>query len=368
MKAWPGQGAVKRAEKGLDVLAEMDSDVALVLVHQLSEKGRGSLRKNAAKKLARLAAVRGLSEDELADRLVPTFDLDADGSMVLDYGPRSFRVGFDEELLPYVLDERGARLEALPKPGKRDDPALAPAANARFKALKKAVRTVAKSQLTRLERAMAMGRRWRGDAFLRHVVGHPLLVHVARRLVFGVYDGEALTVSFRVADDRSLADLDDAPIGLDDDSRVGIAHPAELAPETIERWREVLADYELVPPFPQLDRARHAPPPEAREAALAAALGATVRPQRVAALEDRGWIRGPVDDGGYVTTMERPIGEGRRVVLEVSPGLVVGMAHHSDDQVLRAVHLLDVGVPVSVAELSVPVLSELIRDLEGLRG
>ncbi|MEZ4336158.1 MAG: DUF4132 domain-containing protein [Sandaracinaceae bacterium] len=278
MKAWPGQGAAKRAEKGLDVLAEMDSDVALVLVHQLSQKGRGSLRKNAAKKLTRLAAVLGLGEAELADRLVPTLDLDADGSMRLDYGPRAFTVGFDEELLPFVLDANGARLEALPRPGKRDDPALAPAAEARFKALKKAVRTVAKTQLTRLERAMATERRWSGRDFRRWVVEHPLLVHVARRLVFGVYDGQSLVTSFRVADDRSYADPDDARVVVGDDATVGIAHPVDLSPEAIERWREVLNDYELVPPFPQLERERIAPPDGERGRVLAEALGATVAP------------------------------------------------------------------------------------------
>ncbi|MCB9592416.1 MAG: DUF4132 domain-containing protein [Sandaracinaceae bacterium] len=366
MKVWPGQGAAKRAERGLDVLAEMQSDVALVLVHELAQKGRGSLRKNAAKKLTRLAAVRGLGEAELADRLVPTLDLDASGSMVLDYGPRSFRVGFDEELLPFVLDENGEPRKALPKPGKRDDPKLAPAADARFKALKKAVRTVAKTQLTRLERAMATERRWSGHDLQRYVVDHPLLVHVARRLVFGLYEGGRLTRSFRVQDDRSPADVDEEPCPFAGDASVGIAHPVDLGPDAIARWSEVLADYELMQPFAQLAREHTTAADGPRADVLADACREPVAPQRVAALEDQGWVRGPVGDGAMFDTMERVVGPGRRMILTVRPGLMMGMVHASDLQTLHEVRVLDAGVEVPIDALSPVAFSELIRDLRAL--
>ena len=65
------------------------------------------LSANGAGEDREVAAGLGLTAEQLADRLVPDFGLDADGSMVLDYGPRRFVVGFDEQLKPYVADEAG---------------------------------------------------------------------------------------------------------------------------------------------------------------------------------------------------------------------------------------------------------------------
>jgi len=366
MRQWPAQGASKRAERALDVLAEMDGDVPLVLVHELSQRGRGSLRKNAQRKLARIAALRGLGRDALADRLVPTLGLDPDGTMSLDYGRRAFRVGFDEELRPFVLDDRGKERKALPRPGKRDDPALAPAAEARFKALKKAVRAVAKTQVARFEAALRDGRRWTGADFSRYVVRHPLLVHLARRLVFARYDDDGLAVAFRVTEDRELADVDEEPVAVPDDASVGLAHPVELGPDAIARWKEVLSDYELLQPLPQLARWCARTAPDARDAALEGALGVDVFATRVAALEKRGWVRGPVDDEGVFHIMERALGPGRRARLLLHPGIVSGMVHLSEPQLLAGVQLQDARGPLALASLSAVEFSELMRDLTSM--
>ncbi|MCP2094740.1 hypothetical protein LV78_002716 [Actinosynnema pretiosum] len=63
---------------------------------------------------------------------MPTFDLDEESALLLDYGPRLFSVGFDEALRPFVLDEHGKRLKALPKPGAKDDAAKSPAETERL--------------------------------------------------------------------------------------------------------------------------------------------------------------------------------------------------------------------------------------------
>ena len=92
--------------------------------------------------------------DQLADRLVPDFGLDDDGSLILNFGDRRFRVGFDEQLKPTIADEDGARRKVLPKPGSKDDPTLAPAAYALFTGLKKDVKSVAADQIRRFEQAI----------------------------------------------------------------------------------------------------------------------------------------------------------------------------------------------------------------------
>ncbi|MDW6056995.1 hypothetical protein SAZ11_01355 [Streptomyces sp. FXJ1.4098] len=46
-----------------------------------------ALKTRAKEKIEQVAADLGLSGEELADRLVPDFGLDTDGSTVVDYGP-----------------------------------------------------------------------------------------------------------------------------------------------------------------------------------------------------------------------------------------------------------------------------------------
>ncbi|OEV11789.1 MolR family transcriptional regulator, partial [Streptomyces nanshensis] len=185
LRNWPGEGAHKRAVEGLDVLAALGSDVALMHLHGVAQRVKfKALRARAEEKLRQLAADRGLSGEELADRLVPDFGLDADGSTVVDYGPRHFTVGFDEQLRPYVLDQHGKRRKSLPQPGAHDDAELAAAERKRFMALKKDVRTVASDQVRRLEAAMVAGRSWTAGEFRDLFASHPLLWHLVRRLVW----------------------------------------------------------------------------------------------------------------------------------------------------------------------------------------
>jgi hypothetical protein len=230
IRAWPGEGGHARAVEGLEVLAGIGTELALMHLYGISQKVTfKALRERAGQKIAEVAAELGLSTEQLADRLVPDLGLDKQGSLTLDYGPRRFVVGFDAQLKPYVADQTGARHKTLPKPGARDDDQLAPAAYRRFSALKKDVRTLAADQIGRLERAMVGQRRWRAEEFRRLFVVHPLLWHIARRLVWAGFgpDG-AVRVAFRVAEDRTLADVEDDELALDDASPVGVAHPLHL--------------------------------------------------------------------------------------------------------------------------------------------
>ncbi|WSG48254.1 DUF4132 domain-containing protein [Dactylosporangium sp. NBC_01737] len=259
VRAWPSEGALARAGAAVDVIARIGTEGALIQLHRLTTKVRTpSVRARAQERLAEVAASLELTPDQLADRLVPDLGLDAAGTLELDFGPRRFTAGFDERLKPFVADGTGTRRKDLPKPGVRDDPALAPAAVKRFTLLKQVVRLVAAEQIPRFERAMVMGRRWTGADFHRLIVGHPLVWHVARRLVWATFDtfdaSGAPLAAMRVAEDRTLAGLDDSPVTLADDAPVGVAHPLHLG-GTLVAWAQLFADYEILQPFPQLGRA-----------------------------------------------------------------------------------------------------------------
>jgi hypothetical protein len=347
---------------GAGALADIGTDTALIQLHRIARQATPGLRRTAEERLAWAAKRRGLTADELADRLVPDLGLDASGTLVLDYGPRRFTVGFDERLQPCVLDEAGKHRKTLPKPGAKDDPDLAPAAYRRFSALKKEVRAVAADQIQRLERAMVSGRRWSPEEFRRGFAEHPLLRHIARRLVWTI---EGLP--FRIAEDLTFADVGDAAVTLPETARVGIAHPMELAHEefgdAVPDWAAVFADYEIVQPFPQLPRPMHTlAEDERRTGRLGRFAGATVPVGALLGLTRRGWERGPAGDGGVQGQLIRPVRKDLDLVIDLDPGIAAGAVDLFLEQRLREVRFTrppgDAVDPITA--------SELLSDLDGL--
>ncbi|HRG98479.1 MAG TPA: DUF4132 domain-containing protein, partial [Polyangiaceae bacterium] len=375
VRAWPGEAAHARAVVGLDVLAKIGTDVALMHLHGIAQKLKfKGLQEKAREKIDQIAEARGLTAEELADRLVPDLGLDESGSLTLDFGERTFRVVFDETLKPLVLDESGKRLPDLPKPKQTDDAEKSKAAVETWKTLKKDAKAICAGQLLRLEIAMCGQRRWPAAVFQQFLVEHPLLVHVVRRLVWGVYDGSALRATFRVTEDSTLAGPTDDAFDLADGAEVGIVHRLDLDDAAAAAWGQVLADYELIQPFSQL--AREVATPTAAERAgdkLERVVGLDVPTGKVLGLDNRGWRRGSPQDGGVVCWYEKHLPGGLVACLDLDPGIFTGMVSEAPNQKLGAL-TLSRGEPgwgvtdkVKLGELAPIAWSELLRDLESLR-
>ena len=321
IRAWPGESQHARAVAGLDVLAQIGSEVALMNLNSIAERVKfKGLKAKAQEKVTDIAAALGLSRDQLSDRLVPRLGLDDAASLVVDYGPRQFTVGFDEQLKPYVLDAEGKRRKDLPKPGARDDHELAPAEHKRFATLKKDVRSIASDQIHRLERSMVDQRTWTTAEFHAVLAAHPLLWHLVRRLVWITDSG----LTFRLAEDRTLADASDDEVTLPENAVIRVAHPIDLA-DTLPAWGEVFADYEILQPFPQLGRPTHAFAPGDTIPQLAKYLNRNVPVGKVLGLTKRGWARCQPQDNGVEPWMTRPLPSGGALVASLDPGIVVGM-------------------------------------------
>ncbi len=373
---WPGRDRFHHAVAGLAVLEAHGSDTALMLLETIAQRARSlPLRKRARQTLRRLAAARGLEEEELRDRVIPDFGLGPEGTLTLDYGPRTLTASFDEQLRPYVCDAAGRRLARLPRPGKKDDPVRAPAAAARYKQLKKDVRSCAALQLRRFEQAMSEGRRWSLAGFTP-LVRHPLTIHLVRRLIWGTYSAAGkLARAFRVTVDRDFATLDDDELRLEPDARIRLVHRLELEDADAVRWLQRLADHELLQPFAQLERMFFVPTEDEREAhELTRVAGLVVPTGRLLGLERRGWRRGPALEGGIIRWLSRPLARGRVAKLALAPGIFAGSALEEASQTLGGV-CLDTGHDDGRREarhpfgaLSPRAFSELVRDLESLRG
>jgi uncharacterized protein DUF4132 len=373
IRAWPGEGGHQRAVAGLDVLATIGTDTALMQLHAISQKVKfKGLKVRAQEKMAEVAAELGLSAEQLADRLVPNFGLDEDASLVIDYGQRKFVVGFDEQLKPYVTEEGGKPRKDLPKPGAKDDQELAPAEHKRFAQLKKDVRSIALDQVQRLERAMVTGRTWTGTEFRELLAGHPLLWHIVRRLVW-LSESEGEVTAFRLAEDRTFADGSDDEFTLPDTAVVSVAHPLKLG-DTVGAWSELFADYEILQPFPQLGRHVQALGEEDREArTLERFEKITVNVGKVLGLQKRGWVRARPEDGGMEPGIRKPVGDGWSVMIDLDPGIAVAMVNEFPEQTLECIWLND--APdlkwnprdgVRFGELDAVTASELLADLADL--
>ncbi len=248
-----------------------------------------------------IAAQRGMTRVELEDRIVPDCGLDENGRREFSFGPRSFSFALTSELKPMIRGADGKLRSELPKPTAKDDAAAAQQSLADWKLLKKQIREVARLQAGRLEQAMITGRRWKTADFETLLVRHPLLGHLTRQLVWGAFDqqGQKLT-TFRVTEECDFADASDNAVSLASAAAVGLVHPLELSAEERTAWGEVLSDYEIVSPFPQLGRAVHSlEPGEAKLGDLKRFHGLKlVAPTLVFTLEKLGWARGLGMDGG----------------------------------------------------------------------
>jgi hypothetical protein len=334
---WPGENQHHRAVKGLKVLGAIGSEASLRAINQIAEKARfDAIKAEAWEQMEAVAANLGLTTEQLGDRLVPDFGLREESALVLDYGSRQFRVGFDEALKPFVHDIDGKPRKTLPKPGAKDDPLLAEASYKRFAGLRKDLRTVASDQVKRLERAMVHGRTWTFAEFEEHFVCHPLVWHLARRLVWTADPGDG-PVAFRLAEDKGCTDVNENELHLPEDAVVRLAHPAILG-EQVDAWAEIFADYEILQPFEQLARSVMAfTEDERRTGRLKRFEGVTVPVGKLLGLTSKGWSRAQPQDAGIEPGMTLWLKDVGSIVLDLDPGIWIGAIDQCPDQTLRTV-------------------------------
>ena len=330
-------------------------------INVLAEKSKFPAFKQAAReRIEAIADARGLTTDELADRLVPTLGLDDTGAGVLDFGARKFTIAFDERLAPVVRDANGAVLADLPKPAKTDDAALAKEAKAKLAAIKKDAKTTASLQIARMERAMRTGRLIDRELFLEAFAAHPWMRHLAQRLVFGAHDASGkLAATFRVAEDGTLANEMDAEYTLSKDARVSVLHPARMPKDALAKWADVFGEYKLLQPFPQIARPVHAPTEAEKNAtSLERFRGKSATYGALRGLESRGWQRW-MDD---VVRFVKPVGPKAYVELETDPGWHPSQT--ADD--IEPQKLGDVVFHAPLGSLDPVVFSEIVYDLESI--
>lgn len=289
--------------------------------------------------------------------------LDVRGEAVLDLGGRKVRVVLDESLVPMIALEDGRRVPQVPRASKNDDRAKVAAAVARFNRLRRESKTIAKLGLRRLERLMIASRRFSVAELETKWVRDPLLGQAARRLVWGVYEGGALSFTFRIVEDGTYADVDDMPLVLDPDARTSVVHPLDLDDATLARWGTLFADYELLQPFEQLGRTVFRGTPKQAEPILKSTQGRMVEARALMkTLVAHGWDR---PAGRRFSSAWRELATSRtamRAVITFAPGISLDAIGAAPPQKLAAINTPN----TSLDALTRIDLSELVRTAQTL--
>jgi len=256
IRVWPGESQHARAVFGLQCLRGVGSSTALMQLSSIAQKLKfKGLKTKAALFVEQIAEEKGMTRAQLEDRVIPDCGLDENGKREFSFGPRSFFFVLGGDLKPKVKDETGKVRAAMPKPGVKDDQEVAEKSLNEWKLIKKQIKEVATLQSGRLEQAMVTGRRWSTEDFEDLLVKHPLMTHLVQKLVWGSFDSKGtLKTLFRVTEEKDFASVEDEEILLEKSHQVGLVHPLELTENQKSTWGEVLSDYEIVSPFPQLAR------------------------------------------------------------------------------------------------------------------
>jgi predicted DNA-binding WGR domain protein len=378
IRAWPGESQHQRAVFGLECLRAVGTDTALMQLNGIAQKLKfKALKTRAMECMTAIAEERKMTREELEDCIVPDCDLDERGRRVFDFGPRQFTFVLSTDMKPMIRDDTGKMRDDLPKPGSKDDAAKAAEAVAAWKLLKKQIRDVAKIQVTRLEQAMVTGRRWRGDAFEKLLVRHPLMTNLVRLVLWGVYDAVGkLQTTFRVTEEQDFGDVKDEAWSLPPDCSVGIVHPLHLTPELASAWGEVFSDYEIIAPFPQLGRPTFQLE-KGEETSTELTRFAKVKipaTALVGTLERLNWVRGIPQDAGIFYEHSKPFyGANITAVAQYEEGVPVGYMEGWDDQRLTSCFFVPaIYTPTSypkhsdalpLGKVDPVVISEVLRDL-----
>ena len=323
---WAEKSRGKLAEYAAQALALLGSDAALMVVDSLSVRFR-SKNKNigqaAADAFAAAAEARGVTVEELGDLVVPWLGFEPGKPRLIDTAKSQVEARIDAQLKLSFRDVKtGKSMSKLPTGTSAE-------IQAEFKTFAATLKEAVKAQLLRIETLLVRQFRWPVARWRELYLAHPLLRPFTQRLVWGWRDAASeLRQTFRALEDSTLTDVEDNSVTLSDDGSISLVHPLDLSGETRSAWLQHLTDYNIEPPFAQLDRPVARVKPEEGDTKFGKHIAGT----QINAMTFRsraekiGWSRGSVCDGGGVTAYRKVFsGAGVEAFLTLQ-GMYVGIS------------------------------------------
>lgn len=302
IQTWADSARGKMSEYTVQALSLLGTETALTVVNSMTIRYRTKYKNigTAASNAFELVAERrGISADELGDRVVPMLGFESVRPKVWTIGGKDFEARIDLDFKVSIYDtEKKKTVSSLPKTTPKE-------ISEELKEIKESLKEVVKGQLLRIENMLVRQYRWPVDRWTELYQRHPVLRPFTVRLVWGHYEENGkLDSTFRALEDGSLTDLEDETVKLPKTGNIGIVHPLELSEKERNAWRQHLLEFEITQPFPQLERSVIVPKPEEKTQNLSikwngVQLNAMTFKGRA---EKLGWRRGSVCDAGFIPT------------------------------------------------------------------
>ncbi|MFD0474653.1 DUF4132 domain-containing protein [Nonomuraea thailandensis] len=182
-----GMGSTCRCEPvtnaAVGVLARRGGLDVIVPLSRIQAKVRArSVQRNLSLALDAVAAEKGLTREQLLDRTVPTFGLDAGGVREERIGDYRVRLCADVPTLRYV-NAAGKTVKSLPKDLRAELSDL--------RAILKELKLAQAAERSRLEQAIVHERTWHWREVTEYFLDHPVTGPYARTLVWQIAGGPA---------------------------------------------------------------------------------------------------------------------------------------------------------------------------------
>ncbi|MEU8399723.1 DUF4132 domain-containing protein [Nonomuraea sp. NPDC048892] len=354
-----GMGSTCRCEPvtnaAVGVLARRGGLDVIVPLSRIQAKVRArSVQRNLSLALDAVAAENGLSREQLLDRAVPTFGLDADGVREEKIGDYRVRLYADVPALRYV-NAAGKTVRSLPKELRAELSDL--------RAVLKELKLAQAAERFRLEQAIVHERTWRWREVSEYFLDHPVTGPYARALVWRIAGGPA-DLPVRTAGGWELAGHRPDP-----DAVAGLWHPIHASAGEVAAWRDRLLESGVRQPFKQVFRELYPlTPAEERTGTFSRRFAGHVLRygQARTLLGQRGWT------GRSIGHWDSVNGGGQGEVMRDLAGWQARWAMHivsayGIEPMLCATESITFhrdGRPASVAELPTLVLSEILRDVD----
>ncbi|MFI7034794.1 DUF4132 domain-containing protein [Microbispora rosea] len=355
-----GMGSTCRCEPvtnaAVGVLARRGGLDVIVPLSRIQAKVRArSVQRNLSLALDAVAAENGLTREQLLDRTVPTFGLDADGVREEKIGDYRVRLCADVPALRYV-NAAGKTVKSLPKDLRAELSDL--------RVILKELKLAQAAERSRLEQAIVHERTWHWREVTDYFLDHPVTGPYARTLVWQIAGGPA-ALPVKTADGWELAGHRPAP-----DAVAGLWHPIHATAGEVSAWRDHLLESGVRQPFKQVFRELYLlTPAEERTGTFSNRFAGHILRygQARTLLGQRGWTGRSIgnwdyENGGDQGEVARDLaGWQARWAMHIvsAPGpetpmlcATEGITFHRDGQ------------PASMADLPPLVLSEILREAD----
>jgi hypothetical protein len=273
----------------ISTFAHINSYFSLIeLGHFINNPANKQFHKTAQDELNIIVGHNTLSHKDFYNVALIYLGTNSDGCIDLDFDSLHCRAGVDQYLTPWIKDDSGAQFEKLPAwlkyvesmsaenhipahirnlmhSARPDFVQRTPSSVQRWEMFKRDVQIHAPRITDWLEGFLSAQHRVSARMFLRFFLRHPLIIGLARRLIWGVYYdqqiGTAPHTIFRITDNLSFEDVwgnrvdiyDSTPSGTMGNV-IGLVHPLTLTAEQQYAWDELFVKLKIKQPFPQLYR------------------------------------------------------------------------------------------------------------------